>query len=50
MKTPTIDLKGLKKLKEENFQERLLFLKKYAQWIKTTSNEKWSKEQRDIIE
>lgn len=30
MTTPHIDLKELKKLKEENFRERLLFLEKYA--------------------
>jgi len=50
MKTPNIDLKELKKLKEENFRERLLFLEKYAQWVKKTSNENWSKQQRDLIE
>ncbi|MFH1100600.1 MAG: hypothetical protein V1726_00990 [Methanobacteriota archaeon] len=50
MKTPQINLKELKKLKEENFRERLEFLEKYAQWVKKTSNKKWSKEQRKIID
>lgn len=50
MKTPNIDLKELKKIKDENFRERLQFVEKYAQWVKKTSNENWSKQQRDLIE
>jgi hypothetical protein len=48
MKTPHIDLKELQRLKEENFRERLEFLEKYAEWVKKTSNKKWSKQQRDL--
>ena len=50
MKTPHIDLKELKKLKEENFKERLKFLEQYAQWVKKTSNKQWSKQQRDLFD
>jgi len=50
MKTPPINLKELQRLKEENFQDRLRFLEKYAEWVKKTSNKTWSKQQRDLIE
>jgi hypothetical protein len=50
MKTPHIDLKELQQLKEENFQERLRFLEKYAEWVKKTSNKKWSQQQRTLRE
>jgi len=42
MKLPHIDLNELDKLKEENFKERLAFIDKYVEWIKKTSNKKWS--------
>ena len=34
MKLPKVDLKELKKFKEENFKERLKFLDQYAAWMK----------------
>jgi len=49
MKLPEIDLKELNKLKEENFKERLAFVEKYANWVKNSSNKKWSSEQKKII-
>ncbi len=49
MKTPDINLKELKKLKEDNFRERLEFIDKYAEWLKKMPNKKWSSRQRDII-
>lgn len=49
MKIPDIDLEKLKKLKEKNFQDRLEFIKKYANWMKKTPNKKWSSEQKEII-
>ena len=49
MKVPNIDLKELKKLKKENFKERLDFIGKYANWVKKTSNKEWSSEQKEII-
>jgi len=33
MKMPKIDLEELKRLKEENFRERLEFIDLYAEWI-----------------
>lgn len=50
MKLPKIDLKKLKKFKEENFRERLEFIDKYAEWVLKTPNRKWSKEQKRLID
>jgi len=50
MKTPTIDLKELQKAKEENFKERLEFIDKYTDWLKKSSNKKWSSQQNEIID
>ncbi len=50
MKTPNIDLEKLKKLKEDNFKERLEFIDKYTEWLKKKSNKKWSSEQKDLID
>lgn len=49
MKTPEINLKELEEQKEQNFKERLEFIKKYAEWIKKTENHEWSKQQAEII-
>lgn len=49
MKLPKIDLKELKKLKQDNFKDRLKFIDKYAKYIKKTANNKWSAEQKDIV-
>lgn len=49
MKIPKIDLRELKKLKEENFKERLEFIDKYTEWLKKTKNKRWSSEQKSII-
>ena len=48
MRTPPIDLKELEKLKEENFRERLEFIEMYVEWVKKTSNEKWSAQQIEL--
>jgi hypothetical protein len=50
MKTPNIDLEELKRIKKENFKERLEFIDKYTEWLKKTSNKKWSSEQKDLID
>ncbi len=50
MKTPEIDLDQLKKMKEENFKERLEFIDKYAEWMKKTPNRKWSSEQKALTD
>ncbi len=49
MRTPKIDLKELRKLKQENFKERLEFIDKYSEWLKKTKNKQWSSEQKSII-
>ena len=48
MKTPNIDLEELKKLKEENFKDRLAFIDKYTEWLKRTPNRKWSMQLKEI--
>ena len=50
MKTPNINLKELQKAKEENFKDRLEFIDKYTDWLKTSSNKKWSSQQKEIID
>jgi len=50
MKIPKIDLEELKKFKEQNLKERMEFIDKYAEWVKKSSNEKWSSEQKNIID
>jgi hypothetical protein len=50
MKTPKIDLKELEKFKKENFRERLEFIDKYVDWLKKSSNKKWSSEQKNLID
>jgi len=49
-KLPRVDLKELKKLKKDNFKERLEFIDKYVEWLKKTPNKKWSSQQKDIID
>lgn len=49
METPDINLEELKKQKEENFKDRLEFIKKYADWVKKTKNSEWSSQQAKII-
>ncbi len=49
MKLPEIDLKELKKAKEQNFRERLEFLDWYAEWVKNSGNAEWSSAQKSIV-
>ena len=49
MKLPKIDLDELKKIKEDNFKERLEFVNTYANWVKKKSNKAWSSQQKDIV-
>ncbi len=49
MKTPNIDLEELRRFKEENFKERLEFIERYAEWVKSHSNKEWSSQQKEII-
>ncbi len=52
MKFPklNIDLIELKKQKEQNFKNRLDFVRFYANWIKKTPNKKWSSDQKEFID
>ena len=50
MKLPKIDLEELKRFKKQNFKERLEFIDKYAEWVKKSPNNKWSSEQRKLID
>ena len=50
MKTPDIDLKELKKVKDENFKERLDFIDKYTKWLKKSPNKRWSSQHKKIIQ
>ena len=36
--------------KEKNFQERLWFLHHYSNWVKSVSNEVWSRQQAEFID
>lgn len=46
METPEINLE---ELKEQNFKERLEFVKKYAEWVKSVKNSEWSGQQAKIV-
>jgi hypothetical protein len=51
MKTlPKVNLKELKKRKEENFKQRLEFIDRYSEWLDKQSNKKISKEQKVMID
>ena len=47
---PEIDLKEMEEEKERNRQERLKFIELYAEWVKKTPNEVWSKQQKELID
>lgn len=49
-KLPKINLKELKKIREEILKERIKFAKMYAEWLKKTPNKKWSSQQKEIID
>ena len=49
MKLPKIDLEELEKQKERNRKARLKFIDMYTDWMKKSSNKKWSSQQKKII-
>ena len=49
MKLPEIDLEELKKMKEQNFKERLKFIDMYTEWLKNTPNKVWSSQQKKLM-
>jgi len=44
-----IDLKELSKFKEKNAKERLKFIDSWAEYVKSHSDKRWSKQQNIII-
>jgi len=44
-----VDLEKLKNDKDVNFRERLNFIKFWAEYVKTHSDEDWSEQQNIII-
>ncbi len=48
-KFPRIDLDELKKEMELNRQQRLEFVRFYAEWLKKTPNSVWSKQQAKYL-
>ncbi|MDD5162842.1 MAG: hypothetical protein PHD95_01395 [Candidatus ainarchaeum sp.] len=49
-KFPKIDLSELKKEMELNRQQRLEFVRVYAEWLKKTPNKVWSKQQAKYMD
>ena len=43
-------LKELADAKKRNFEENLKFVHFYSAWMKSKSNEEWSREQKKLIE
>ena len=50
MQIPNIDLQELEKAKAENFKQRLEFIDFCVEWLKKSSNKKWSSEQKALID
>lgn len=45
-----LDLKKLNEEKERNFKERLDFVRFWAEYVKTHSDEEWSEQQNMLID
>lgn len=45
-----VNLKELKKDKKKNFEERLEFIDKYVDWMKSVPDKKWSKVQKEFLD
>ena len=45
-----VDLEELKKFKAQNAKERLEFIEFWANYVKTHSDKKWSKQQNILID
>ncbi len=50
VKLPKINLNELKEQKKKNFEDRIEFIKIYANWLKKQSNKEWSSQQAKIID
>jgi hypothetical protein len=47
---PDIDLEELEQFRKRNREERLKFVRWYAEWVKTHSNKEWSQQQKELID
>lgn len=45
-----VDMKKMKRFKEENAKERLRFIDYWANYIKTHPDEEWSEQQNIVID
>jgi hypothetical protein len=50
MRAPNINLEELKRMKGENFRDRLEFIDLYVEWLKKTPNKQWSAQQKKLID
>ena len=45
-----INLNSIKEDKKKNFEQRLKYIEEYAEWVKKTPNDIWSKQQKKLID
>ncbi len=45
-----INLSNVEEDRKKNFEQRLRYVEEYAEWVKDTPNEIWSKQQKDMID
>lgn len=50
MNLPSIDIAELRKIQEENLNDRLAFIEKYVAWLKQTPNKEWSRQRKIFTE
>ncbi len=36
--------------RKKNFEQRLIYIEEYADWVKNTPNKVWSKQQKEMID
>ena len=46
---PDINIDEIEKDIKQNRKERLKFVKRYAEWVKTHSNREWSSQQKELM-
>ncbi len=45
-----INLSNVEEDRKKNFEQRLRYVEEYADWMKNTPNEIWSKQQKEMID
>ncbi len=45
-----INLSNVEEDRKKNFEQRLRYVEEYADWVKNTPNEIWSKQQKEMID